>query len=248
MRKIYIHKHLYHRVGLNTLSYYVYLCQKFKHKKFQKNKSGLNRNTEYKACQQLIKSKLLTLSGNTYTLISNRQINEIYTIEKNRNKTFKSRESFNKQFKIFTSLTELNDIKYFLKSLPILNNLCKQQKQIERKQYFSNLKKRIDKGFGKLSEYKKLEKYLLTNNLKINYLQLSIKGMARITNVSNVSAIKYRKKLVSLGLIKTKRISEVLKTNATNLDLRIARTVYPYAKLFRNCITLDKSTEFQIGF
>jgi hypothetical protein len=151
-------------------------------------------------------------------------------------------------FKLFTVSKDLNHIKNFLKSVPMLSNLYAQQRKIKRFQRISVIKAKAQESkFLTGSEFKIFKKHKETE-VKYSEVNLSIKGSAKKMLCSNPTAIKRRKVLQGLGVIKGISRTKVLAFGSSVELLKQARNVYPYAKrsILNNCIYLDTSTHYKL--
>ena len=199
--KVYLTGQLYYTARqdkwLVSLSYYIYLSYLFPHKKLtvkeylQKNKKH-NDKTLYKHLNILIEKGLCFKNDEIYTLASNDVLKLIY-----RN-SGEIKQGIKGKFKLFISnenvLRDVNRIKYFLKTIPLISNLYAQQKKELIKDKFRTIEHRLKNNeYISLKEYKSYLKFIKKNNTcEKSKIQISIKGTKKVIQAgSEHTAVKY---------------------------------------------------------
>jgi hypothetical protein len=219
-RKIYLTGNLYYTAKkdkwLVSLSYYIHLSFKFKNKQFTlKQINHINHKTLYKHLNILIEKGLCIKVNDKYILTSNDTLKVMY-----RNSQ-EEKLNIPAKLKLFIQgdkiLNNINSIKYFLKTIPLISNLYAQQKKELIKDKFRKIKHRLDKGyFIPIKEFKSYQKFIKKNKTEKTKIQISIKGTKKALKLgSEHTAVKYRKLIQKFKVTKNKRNIEVIEKNST---------------------------------
>ena len=223
---------------LNSLTYFVYLSANFRHKKFRVDQvTTLKKTTLYKHLEILQAKGLITRDKGVITLKSNKQFQGV--------------------FKLFTTKTDLHDIRNFLKQVPSISNIFYQIKIEAKKTYFRTLSENLHKennnntksGAIRLNRFIKLREKKHRNPLKEHKVCLSIAGFARLNNLSQATACKLRKQISYLtdNLLQSKR--DYLKVYDGECDktlLKCFKENLPFVKLGLNCLFIDLATTYSL--
>lgn len=156
------------------------------------------------------------------------------------------KELLNKEKYVFVpaNISNYKDIKKFLLAIPVLSNLCQQEKTIKRTQHYIYINEELSKsGYkGKNRQYKSLCNYL-KNGGKLSFnseLLLARSTFGELIDRKSLNTIsKYKKFLKDKGLIKVTNLKEKLYKHKVSFN--------HYASLKRYGI-LKNETFFYKGF
>lgn len=248
--KQYINGKLYYQAReghwLPSLAYYIYLCSKYSHKRFNVAEAiksyKLKESNVYKHIAILESKGLIFHCANkpkgNYILASHKDVTTLYK----------------GKIRLFTNKTEnINEIKAFLKNVPLISNIYQQAKAIVKRDYYRSIKQDLESGrFVSMKDLRKLRNYekkhgeARLKNEDPN-LRISINGTMRILGVSNKTAIKGRNVLEEQGICKKKRVKNYINLPVSfyssykvNVDSKVRRD------FFLNRLYVEGVTEFII--
>jgi hypothetical protein len=256
VKKIYLTGQLYYQAKtekwLVSLSYYVYLSYLFPQKKFsvkqymEKNKKHHDK-TLYKHLNILTLKGLCVKNNETYTLVSNDTLKSMYRNNAEIKKGIKAK------FKLFISnenvLRDINRIKYFLKTIPLISNLYAQQKKELIKDKFRKTEHKLQNNyFISIKEYKAYQKFIKKHNTcEKSKIQISIKGTKKVIKAgSEHTAVKYRKIIQKNKVTKNKRNIEIIEKNSSFEMFLCLYVLDSKLRFKKGTIYKDKCTSFKI--
>lgn len=222
--------------SLDSLAYFLYLSHKFPHKTFTKDRALLFVNSEHTFDRHFRRLKALGLiskKNGWYILASNAEIEKIY----------------GGKSKLYTAVDTLKGFKDFLSVIPVISNIHRQNKIIGKKGDFRRIHDIIESGrfynmrSGKYKAYQNATKKGMS--FKSDNLKLSIKGIMRLANCSEKTAVILKSRISDLGIATFKRIKEKQKvSDLGHFNFLKSEGLIPSYSVFHNGYAYwDKSTE-----
>ena len=254
MHKIHINSKIYYSARtegwLNALSVYVYFCKNYTNRKFffksKKKTLAIQRMAiKLNVSFNTLNTHINTLSEKNLVFIRENEIEFASTKIMMGN--------HHKSVYVPAQISELKDIKIFLKSIPFLSNLYSQKRIIEKKEYLNSIITKVKKNyFIPKNEYKIFKaikrKGISTQDVNKKIIATISKVLDCISKKSTSTAVKYKKLLNNLNVFKAFNSNQLLFSDVNYSDFTYLRSndliEFKYTFYKNRCIYKYYPTQF----